>query len=179
MDYTFKNYMTEQLHGRNTVDSSFTSNKVPSAKNSKFWILPDGVIVNLGNQWHYEYILSNLKKLKKYGIVESEVTFTDETNVRLYALSKGFTRMNYTINGGRLIVEAPSNNWGRKVKAAIYDFVMDNLSQVDYLIIRVLDGQGRPTKSKDFNWINSTDEQKLQAVETVLESVECSDIEII
>jgi hypothetical protein len=170
---TFKNFQEKQLVNENlSDDSSFQTKEIPSGKNTKFWIYPDGKIVNLGKLWHYQHILANVDKLKAYGISPEELTFSDEQSVRLYALSKGFARLNYTINGGRLIAEIPSNNWGRKMKAAVYDFIFDNIRQIDYLIIRVLDSQGRPMKSGEFNWINSTRDQKMQEVEHILEKVQ-------
>lgn len=172
MDYTFKQFCTESLHTLNMVDSSFETKQIPSGKNTKFWILPDGKVVNLGNQWHYEWILSNAKKLKKFGIIESELPDPPtENETRLYALSKGFTRMNYSINGGRLIIEAPSNNWGRILKGAISDFVFDNIQRIDQLILAVLDSQGRRVKSKDWNWINSTSAQKQDDAQHLTEQI--------
>jgi hypothetical protein len=69
------------------------------------------------------------------------------------------------------VVEAPANNWGRKLKAVVYDFVFDNIERIDYLIIRVLDSQGRPVKRGEYNWINSTGDQKMQEVEHIIENV--------
>lgn len=173
MDYTFKTFLKKgSIHTLNTDDTSFQAKDIPSGKNSKFWILPDGVIVNLGNQWHFEYILSNLKKLKKYGIVESEIPNPpDEQSTRLYALSKGFTRMNYSINGGRLIIEAPSNNWGRTLKASISDFVFDNAERIDQMLLGVLDSNGRTIKGKRWNWLNSTTAQKMDEIQYVTEQL--------
>jgi hypothetical protein len=172
MDYTFKDFQTKLNENRGLVDDSSKETKtIPSGMNNKFWIYPDGKIVNLGKLWHYQHILANVAKLKKYGIKESELVFTDEETVRLYALSKGFTRLNYSINGGRLVVEAPSNNWGRTLKGVIYDFVFDNIERIDHLIIRVLDGQGRVLKNGDYNWNNSTRDRKMQEVEHIIENV--------
>lgn len=173
MDYTFKTFLKEGgIHSLNMVDTSFDTKDIPSGKNSKFWIFPDGTVKNLGNQWHFEYILSNIKKLKKFGIVESEIPNPpDEQATRLYALSKGFTRMNYSINGGRLIIEAPSNNWGRTLKAAISDFIYDNIQRIDQLSLSVLDSSGRPIKAKGWNWINSTTAQKADDIQNITEQL--------
>ena len=175
MDYTFKtfrNFQEKQRMNEGLEDStSFITKDIPSGKNTKFWIYPDGKIVNLGALWHFQHILANLPKLKKYGIIASEIPEQREQAVRLYALSKGFTRANYSVNGGRLIIEAPKVNWGRTMKGAIYDFVLDNIQRVDYLIVRVLDSNGNPVKNGEFNWINSSTDQKMLEVERILENV--------
>lgn len=168
---TFKSFQEKLEVNKNLNDAGFVTNHIPSGINSKFWIYTDGTIVNLNTLWHYQHILGNINKLKKYGIKQSELIFTDEQSVRLYALSKGFTRMNYSINGGSLVIEAPSNNWASKLKGVIYDFVFDNLKQIDQLVIRVLDSQGRPIKQGGFNWINSTRDQKMQEFEQIIENV--------
>jgi hypothetical protein len=57
------------------------------------------------------------------------------------------------------------------MKGAIYDFVLDNIQRVDYLIVRVLDSNGNPVKNGEFNWINSSTDQKMLEVERILENV--------
>lgn len=168
IDISFKDFCdrdTLRLNEKHT----FTE-EIPRGDNSKWWIYPDGKIVMLGN-WHYEHILGNLKSLKKYGIKESEIPNPPkETPVRLYALSKGFVRMNYMINGGYLVIEAPSHNWGR-MKSVIRDFIIMNANRIDQLSLRVLDSSGRPVKSKDYNWVRAGREQKDLEVEMVTENL--------
>lgn len=177
--FTLEKYIKIQeasLHKFNNTDTGFETKEISSGANSKYWILPNGTIVNLGKQWHYEYILNNVKTLKKFGIDISEIPENPtEQETRLYALSKGFVRMNYLVNGGFLTIEAPSNNWGRVIKGAIYDFVFDNKDRIDQCRILVLDSQGRPIKRGEWNWINSSSDQKMAEVSNIVEMVEYVD----
>lgn len=176
MKFSFNKYVQLQheqasLHRFNTEDKSFETNTIPSSQNTKFWIYPDGKVVQLSG-WHYEHILNNLSKLKKFGITPDELSnHSTEQEIRLYALSKGFTRMNYSVNGGRLIIEAPSNNWGRTLKSAISDFVFDNAQRIDQMILSVLDSNGKQVKTKSWNWINSTTAQKMDEIQYVTEQL--------
>jgi len=112
---------------------------ITKGQNSKFWILPDGEIENLRGLWHYEWILQNMKKLKKFRMKQSDLgEHTNEGPVRLYALSKGFSRMNYTINGGQLVIEAPDNNWTGKIKDSIFDFAAENIHRIQNITITIL-----------------------------------------
>lgn len=160
------------LRKMNTVDDSFKANGIPKGRNSKFYILPDGQVINLGNQWHYEYIINNIKKLKKYGIVEDEIKKSPtEQNVRLYALSKGLTRMNYEVNGGHLTIEAPYKWIGRKLRDEIKTFVFDNVTQIDKLTLLLLDESGTIKKNNRFNWNITSTDNKMFEIEDMFESL--------
>lgn len=167
---TFKDYQDKKK--LNMVDTSFETDSISGGKNHKFWITPDYKIINLGSQWHWEWFLTNYKK---YGISESELPIGDdrrEQTVRLFALSKGFTRMNYSINGELLIVEAPSAYWGRKLRATIFDFITNNIQRINQLSISVLDSEGHSVKRGAFNWnIRGGTEQKMYDLSTILEKV--------
>lgn len=144
---------------------------IPKGDNSKYWILPDGKIENLGKLWHFQWILQNLTKLKKYKVKQSEIgDDLSEGPVRLYAINKGFVRMNYSINGGTLTIEAPDKNWTRSIRNAIYDFIQNNVNRIDQLYIAILDEKGRPKRRANQTWFRSTADEKLLTIPFITEN---------
>ena len=148
-------------------------NTIPDGENVKYWILPDGTVVNLGRDWHFQYILKNFNKLKKFKLKKSEMgDAKTEGPVRLYALSKGFTRMNFSINGSKLTIEASERGWGKKTKDAIWDFVADNVDRIDAIYVAVMevnydkggDSHVIMKKKKDVSWWNMDSEEKLTSI---------------
>lgn len=146
--------------------------EIPRGQNAKYWILPDGKIENLGKLWHYEWLQKNIKKLKKYGIKEDEMPEKGETPIRLYAMNKGFVRMNFMINGGKLTIESTEGGWSRTSRNAIQDFIFDNINRIDNLYIAVMDSSGRVKKNASTNWMTSSEEEKQNSIPFITENAE-------
>jgi len=94
---------------------------------SKAWILPDGTPVQLGGQWHHEWLAENPDIAKKYGIkkatAESDTSRTD-------ALAKGFARINYDAKTGTITVEAREKDLPN-LRPSLEKFMQANLPQID------------------------------------------------
>lgn len=138
----------------------------------KWWIAPDGKVLDTKNLWHYEYILTNITKFKKYGLKLSDLPDQSENTVRKYALTKGFTRVNYSINGGRLTIEAPDNNWSSKLRNAIFDFVFSRVGDIEEITIAVLDSSFKRKKEGTVNWSNRSDDDKMQSIPLITERID-------
>lgn len=100
---------------------------------SKAWILPNGKPVQLGGQWHHDFLNENNALRKQYDIPKTE----GDAN-RVAALSKGFARINYATNTGRLTVEAREADWP-KLKQSIRDFVDANADKIDWIEVHLMD----------------------------------------
>lgn len=100
---------------------------------SKAWVLPNGKVMNLGGQWHHEFLNENNALRKLYDL---PVTEGDEN--RVAALQKGFARINYSQNNGRLTVEARAADWP-KLKKSVRDFVEANADQIDHIEVHLMD----------------------------------------
>jgi len=100
---------------------------------SKAWIFPNGKPVQLGGQWHHEFLNENNALRKQYDIPKSE----GDAN-RTAALQKGFARINYAVNTGRLTVEAREADWP-KLKQSVHDFVDANADKIDWIEVHLMD----------------------------------------
>jgi len=94
---------------------------------SKAWILPNGKPVQLGGQWHHEWLAENPDIRKEYGIKKASPT---EDNSRVDALKKGFARINYDARTGALTVEARQQDLD-DLRPSIAKFIESNLGKVD------------------------------------------------
>lgn len=101
---------------------------------SKAWILPDGKPVQLGGQWHHEWLNENPDVAKKYGL---KATTSGEEN-RVDALKKGFARVNYEKNTGTLKVEARAQDWPN-LSASVKRLAETNLRKIDNMDVSLLD----------------------------------------
>lgn len=106
----------------------------PRSGFSKAWLLPTGQPVQLGGQWHHEWLDANPEIRERYGIPES----AQDAGSRIDALRKGFARINYSQNGGRLVFELRAADLP-KLRSSIEDFVDQNLDQIDNLRIELFD----------------------------------------
>jgi hypothetical protein len=111
---------------------------------SKAWILPDGKPVQLGKQWHHEWINENPDVVKKYGL---KTTDSSEEN-RVDALRKGFVRVNYEKNTGTLKVEARQKDWAN-VKESVRKLVESNLGKIDNMDVHLLDARANKIVNQD------------------------------
>lgn len=89
---------------------------------SKAWITPSGSPIQLGGQWHHDYMNAH----PELGLPKSE----EADIVRAAALKKGYARANYDNRNGVLTVEARAANWN-KLKPAVEKLVESNLDKID------------------------------------------------
>jgi hypothetical protein len=101
--------------------------KPASSGFSKAWILPDGTPVQLGGQWHHEWLAENPDVAKKYGIKKAT---TEEDTSRADALAKGFARINYDARTGTVTVEAREKDLPG-LRPSLEKFMQANLPQLD------------------------------------------------
>lgn len=111
---------------------------------SKAWILPDGKPVQLGGQWHHEWVNENPDVVKKYGF---KPTTNGEEN-RVGALKKGFARVNYAKNSGSLFVEARLKDW-QKIAPSIKQLAQSNLGKIDNMVVNLLDDTAKRIVEQD------------------------------
>lgn len=93
---------------------------------SKAWILPTGQPVQLGSQWHHDYLNENAALRKEYGLKETD----DQQKSRTDALKKGFARVNYDSRNGRLTVEARESDWPG-IAPSVRRLIEQNLGKID------------------------------------------------
>jgi len=89
---------------------------------SKAWITPAGKPIQLGGQWHHDY----MNEHPELGLPKSE----EADIVRAAALKKGYARVNYDTRNGALTIEARAENWN-KLKPSVEKFVESNLGRID------------------------------------------------
>lgn len=143
-----------------TEGESFKLRK-PSGGFSKAWILPNGEPVQLGGQWHHDWLNDNPDVRAQYNIPEA----TKDASSRVAALKSGFARVNYQQNGGRLTVEARAADWP-KLKEPIRQFIETNLDSIDNLRIELLNSDVSGTADSESVAFHrmSSDAERLAAI---------------
>jgi hypothetical protein len=111
---------------------------------SKAWIAPDGKPIQLGGQWHHEWVNENPDVAEKYGL---KPTTSGEEN-RSEALQKGFARVNYEKNTGTFKVEARQQDWD-KLSPSVLEMVKRNLGKIDNMDVHLLDAKGKNIVDQD------------------------------
>lgn len=101
---------------------------------SKAWVLPNGKPVQLGGQWHHEFINESPEIRSKYGLDETDNT---ELN-RIEALKQGFVRVNWNQNSGQLTVEARAKDW-RKQRESVRKLVDASAGDIDSIRVILFD----------------------------------------
>lgn len=101
---------------------------------SKAWILPNGKPVQLGGQWHHDFINASPEIRSKYGLDETDNT---ELN-RISALKKGFVRVNWNQRNGQLTVEAREKDW-RKQRESVRKLVDASAGDIDAIRVILFD----------------------------------------
>jgi hypothetical protein len=131
----------------------------------KAWITPDGMPVQLGGQWHHDWLAEH----PEYGIKVSGTPSMDE-DARVDALKKGFVRINYGQNTGTLVVEARAKDWPKQ-RDNVRQFVESNLGDIDNLKIALLDPKaGEVIDSNSVKLFNFDDDKKIENVPLLNES---------
>lgn len=111
---------------------------------SKTWILPDGTPVQLGGQWHHDYINENAPLRKKYNLPEDEDT---EQN-RIEALKQGFVRVNWAQQTGRMTIEAREKDWAKQ-REAVRSLVERNADNIDWIKVSLFDDTVKTITNQD------------------------------
>lgn len=132
--------------------------KPASGSFSKAWITPAGVPIQLGGQWHHEYMTEHPELTKQFGL---PTNFTAED--RFDALKKGFARINYSANNGALTVEAAAASW-RKLKPAIEKLFEANIDGIDNMRVELFNGKGNVVDSDSAQLFKFDDAEKLQNI---------------
>jgi hypothetical protein len=131
----------------------------------KAWITPDGEPIQLGGQWHHDWLAQH----PEYGIKVSDVPSMDE-DARVEALGKGFVRLNYGQNSGTLVVEARAKDWPKQ-RDNVRQFVEANLGDIDNLKIALTDPKAESViDSNTVKLFNYDDAQKIENVPLLNES---------
>jgi hypothetical protein len=139
---------TAQLQPKSEED--FKMPKGTAGGFKKAWITPDGAPVQLGGQWHSDWLDQNRNMLEqKYGITGlPKFEGTDTEVAREKALAAGFARLNYAINSGKLTVEARDADW-KNLKEPVRHFAEANLDDLDNMSVHLLDNNLKDvTRSK-------------------------------
>lgn len=108
---------------------------------SNAWILPDGTPVQLGGMWHHQWLAEDEQgkaAAKRYGLKVPPFEEVDDSTTREAALKKGFVRLKYTKNNGKLTVEALASKWPA-MKATVQDMVERNIDDIDSMTVNLLD----------------------------------------
>jgi hypothetical protein len=111
---------------------------------SKAWILPDGTPVQLGGQWHHDFINESPELRKKYDLPVDDNT---EQN-RIEALKAGFVRVNWADASGRMTIEAREKDWPRQ-RDAVRSMVERNASKIDAIKVYLFNDSVSDIKHSD------------------------------
>jgi hypothetical protein len=140
---------------------------------SKAWISPTGEPIQLGGMWHHHGLAEDPQAMaaaKAAGLKVPPFEGTDSDQVRENAVNKGFVRVDYRKNSGRLTIEASADHWAKQ-KDAVRKLIEANLDDVDNLSLTLVD---RKMKSVDSNHAKlfelDTDAEKLDAIPLLSES---------
>lgn len=108
---------------------------------SKMWIDPKHRPVPLDGM-HYVWLIENAVYVRKaFKLDMPDFTRASEQTVRLWALKNGFTRVNYTPNG-TCTFETNKDFWSKKRQDVISMLISDNVNDIDYVVINVLNDDG-------------------------------------
>jgi len=114
---------------------------------SKAWVLPNGKVVNIGGQWHHEYLNENPEVRKQYKLPDDETQ-----DNRIGAINKGFVRLSWDYSNGMLMVEARTKDWPRQ-REAVRNFIDANASNIDRIGVSLLSGN-KLEKLDDYNEVS-------------------------
>jgi GNAT superfamily N-acetyltransferase len=130
----------------------------------KAFIEPDGKFTKVTDATHDDFLIGNADKYnKKFG---TKIPKTQgKEDVRIGALNKGFIRIAYEPNNGRLTYEANAKTFSRKQADKIFEHVADNLDSIDIITVALLDEKGNVVKtaSRKF-FLMDDDAAKLDAI---------------
>jgi hypothetical protein len=105
---------------------------------SKVWILPNGDVQQLGGTWHHQWLHENPDVSKRFNVSLPAFSREDAEGARQEALKRGFVRINYGVNQGRMTIEGRVKDW-RYQKNAVFDVLEKNIKDIDNLTISLYD----------------------------------------
>lgn len=111
-----------------------------NSESKKAWILPDGTPEQLGGMWHHQWLSEDpdgMRAAKKYGVEVTPFEGVDDDTTRQSALRKGFARVNYDNNSGRLVVEVLASRYN-KLRDAIDQLAEANIKGIDKMTVNLL-----------------------------------------
>ena len=126
---------------------------------SKMWILPNGKPVSI-TDLHYRWLQQNPEVALRFGLDLAALP-NDDTTIRIAALNRGFVRVNYEINHGRLTIEANARHWTPRIKDAIFVVISGNLDAVDSMKVHLLNAKAFIVKSGCATLFNFKNREKL------------------
>jgi len=133
---------------------------------AKMWIDPTGKVVPLLT-FHYEYFRDHPGEAEKY-----DVAFADEITTRLEALRKGFIRVNYERNGGKLTIEAGAKGWTQPAIEVIFMLIAVNREAIDCLNIAVLSETGAVIQSGQSLILSYSEKEKISHIPLISETAQ-------
>src|SRR5262249_46811572 len=120
---------------------------------------PNNEPVQLGGQWHHEWINDNPDIRERYGLNEA----TSGEQNRVDALKKGFARINYRQNGGRPTVEAPAQDW-RAPPPAGETFLRGNADQLAHMTVNLTDANGNAQDTDSVRLMDYPNVEKMDRI---------------
>lgn len=152
-------------------DAKFMAARKPEKRlelTSKMWIEPTGAVVPLGGLGHEQWLSKESTRLnKKYG---TKFTNVDDPNDRLRALAKGFTRISYETNSGRLAVETTQRMWTKSLRDRIFELAADNIEKIDNMAVNLFNEKGEIVKQDSAQLFMYDDAEKLDHLPMVTET---------
>lgn len=138
--------------------------KAPSGF-KKAWITPDGHPVQLGGQFHHEYLAQN----PELGIKVTDAPSMTE-DARVDALKQGFVRINYMHNTGTMTIEGRAKDWPKQ-RENVRKFVEENISDIDNINLVLLDPKADDeVDSNSVRLFNYDDADKISHIPLLEES---------
>lgn len=138
---------------------------------SKAWIKPDGSVVQLGAQWHHDWLSEHPEVQAKYGFKVKPFEGNDTEADRSQAIKAGFGRVNFEPNSGTMTVEVRQKDW-KKLRPSVEDLADANIDNIDKFKLHLLNEAA--TKAVDSRYASLFDadsnKEKLQRLTDVLES---------
>ncbi len=137
---------------------------------SKALITPDGTPVQLGGQWHADWFTDTPEgqaAAKQYGVMPGQVK---EDTIQQAVIKKGFIRIDYRPNSGRLTIEASAAKWPTQ-RDNVRKFIEANIDSADNLSLSLLDHKGNVVDSNHAKLFElNTDAEKMDAIPLLAES---------
>lgn len=138
---------------------------------SKAWIKPDGSVVQLGAQWHHDWLSEHPEVQAKYGFKVKPFEGNDTEADRSQAIKAGFGRVNFEPDSGTMTVEVRQKDWN-KLRPAVEDLADANIDNIDKFKLHLLnEGATKAVYSRFASLFDAdSNKEKLQRLTDVLES---------
>lgn len=145
-------YSTPQI--TDSIDSSKEKNRL--------WMMPDGMIYDLKNMPLKNFIIDFLNE--DLGEIEDE----DSESIHKKAIQYKMIKLLYDKYNKTLNITAPLNNWNRKIRRNINNFIINNLKDINIISILVLDRKLRVVKDFEFSLEDNTPIEKIEKINSII-----------